>query len=134
MHYMLQVKKNAAAMAEAFVKRDYKIISGGTDNHMMLIDLRNKNITGKDAEKALVKADITVNKNMVPFDDKSPFVTSGIRVGTAAITTRGLKENEMEAIVDLIDQVIQNHENEDMLDQIAVKVNAMMSELPLFVA
>jgi len=134
MHYMLQVKKNASAMAEAFVKRDYKIISGGTDNHMMLIDLRNKNITGKDAEKALVKADITVNKNMVPFDDKSPFVTSGIRIGTAAITTRGLKENEMEAIVELIDQVIMNHENEELLDEIAIKVNAMMSELPLFVA
>ncbi|MBD3862212.1 serine hydroxymethyltransferase [Olleya marilimosa] len=134
MHYMLQVKKNASAMAEAFVKRGYKIISGGTDNHMMLIDLRNKNITGKDAEKALVKADITVNKNMVPFDDKSPFVTSGIRIGTAAITTRGLKENEMEAIVELIDQVIMNHENEELLDEIAIKVNAMMSELPLFVA
>ncbi|MEM5538199.1 serine hydroxymethyltransferase [Olleya sp. AS48] len=134
MHYMLQVKKNASAMADAFVKRDYKIISGGTDNHMMLIDLRNKNITGKDAEKALVKADITVNKNMVPFDDKSPFVTSGIRIGTAAITTRGLKENEMEAIVELIDQVIMNHENEELLDEIAIKVNAMMSELPLFVA
>ncbi|WP_339873674.1 serine hydroxymethyltransferase [Olleya marilimosa] len=134
MHYMLQVKKNASAMAEAFVKRDYKIISGGTDNHMMLIDLRNKNITGKDAEKALVKADITVNKNMVPFDDKSPFVTSGIRIGTAAITTRGLKENEMEAIVELIDQVIMNHENEELLDEVAIKVNAMMSELPLFVS
>ncbi|MFQ3239768.1 MAG: glycine hydroxymethyltransferase [Olleya marilimosa] len=134
MHYMLQVKKNASAMAEAFVKRGYKIISGGTDNHMMLIDLRNKNITGKDAEKALVKADITVNKNMVPFDDKSPFVTSGIRIGTAAITTRGLKENEMEAIVELIDQVIMNHENEELLDEIAIKVNAMMSELPLFVS
>ena len=134
MHYMLQVKKNASAMAEAFVKRGYKIISGGTDNHMMLIDLRNKNITGKDAEKALVKADITVNKNMVPFDDKSPFVTSGIRIGTAAITTRGLKENEMEAIVELIDQVIMNHENEELLDEIAIKVNAMMSELPFFVA
>ena len=134
MHYMLQVKKNASAMADAFVKRGYKIISGGTDNHMMLIDLRNKNITGKDAEKALVKADITVNKNMVPFDDKSPFVTSGIRIGTAAITTRGLKENEMEAIVELIDQVIMNHENEELLDEIAIKVNAMMSELPLFVA
>ena len=114
MHYMLQVKKNASAMAEAFVKRGYKIISGGTDNHMMLIDLRNK--------------------NMVPFDDKSPFVTSGIRIGTAAITTRGLKENEMEAIVELIDQVIMNHENEELLDEIAIKVNAMMSELPLFVA
>ena len=134
MHYMLQVKKNASAMAEAFVKRGYKIISGGTDNHMMLIDLRNKNITGKDAEKALVKADITVNKNMVPFDDKSPFVTSGIRIGTAAITTRGLKENEMEAIVELIDQVIMNHENEELLDEVAIKVNAMMSELPLFVS
>jgi len=134
MHYMLQVKKNASAMADAFVKRGYKIISGGTDNHMMLIDLRNKNITGKDAEKALVKADITVNKNMVPFDDKSPFVTSGIRIGTAAITTRGLKETEMEAIVELIDQVIMNHENEELLDEIAIKVNAMMSELPLFVA
>ncbi|QCE43360.1 serine hydroxymethyltransferase [Psychroserpens sp. NJDZ02] len=132
--YMLQVKKNASAMADAFVKRGYKIISGGTDNHMMLIDLRNKNITGKDAEKALVKADITVNKNMVPFDDKSPFVTSGIRIGTAAITTRGLKENEMEAIVELIDQVLMNHENEDLLEEIAIKVNAMMSELPLFVA
>lgn len=134
MHYMLQVKKNAAAMAEAFVKRDYKIISGGTDNHMMLIDLRNKDITGKDAEKALVKADITVNKNMVPFDDKSPFVTSGIRIGTAAITTRGLKEDQMEVIVDLIDEVIKNHDNEDKLDEIAIKVNAMMSDLPLFVA
>ena len=134
MHYMLQVKKNASAMADAFVKRGYKIISGGTDNHMMLIDLRNKNITGKDAEKALVKADITVNKNMVPFDDKSPFVTSGIRIGTAAITTRGLKENEMEAIVELIDQVIMNHENEELLDEVAIKVNAMMSELPLFVS
>ncbi|WP_034057918.1 serine hydroxymethyltransferase [Lacinutrix jangbogonensis] len=132
MHYMLQVKKNADVMASAFVARDYKIISGGTDNHMMLIDLRNKNITGKDAEKALVKADITVNKNMVPFDDKSPFVTSGIRIGTAAITTRGLKEDEMEAIVDLIDEVINNHDNDAVLEAIAVKVNAMMSDLPLF--
>ena len=96
LHYILQVKKNAEAMAEAFVARGYHVISGGTDNHMMLIDLRNKNITGKDAEQALVKADITVNKNMVPFDDKSPFVTSGIRVGTAAVTTRGLKEADME--------------------------------------
>ena len=95
MHYILQVKKNAAAMASAFVKRGYHIISGGTDNHMMLIDLRNKNITGKQAEEALGKADITVNKNMVPFDDKSPFVTSGIRVGTAAITTR---KNDKELI------------------------------------
>ncbi len=132
MDYMLQVKKNAAAMAKGFVDRGYKIISGGTDNHMMLIDLRNKNITGKDAEKALVKADITVNKNMVPFDDKSPFVTSGIRIGTSAITSRGLKENEMEAIVDLIDEVIMNYEDEDKLEAIGGKVNAMMSGLPLF--
>lgn len=130
--YMLQVKKNAAAMANAFMKKDYGIISGGTDNHMMLIDLRNKNITGKDAEKALVKADITVNKNMVPFDDKSPFVTSGIRIGTAAITTRGLKEEDMSGIVALIDEVLTNHENEDVLEKVAGKVNAMMSNLPLF--
>ena len=130
--YMLQVKKNAAAMAEAFMKKDYGIISGGTDNHMMLIDLRNKNITGKDAEKALVKADITVNKNMVPFDDKSPFVTSGIRIGTAAITTRGLKEEDISGIVALIDEVLTNYENEDVLEKVAGKVNAMMSNLPLF--
>ncbi|MFC4722098.1 serine hydroxymethyltransferase [Geojedonia litorea] len=132
MHYMLQVKKNAAAMAKAFVAKDYHIISGGTDNHMMLIDLRNKNITGKDAEEALVKADITVNKNMVPFDDKSPFVTSGIRVGTAAVTTRGLKEADMQTIVDLIDEVINNYENEAVLEAVADKVNSMMKGLPLF--
>ncbi|EDP69831.1 glycine hydroxymethyltransferase, partial [Flavobacteriales bacterium ALC-1] len=108
MHYMLRVKHNADAMAKAFVAKDYNLISGGTDNHMMLIDLRNKNITGKDAENALVKADITVNKNMVPFDTESPFVTSGIRVGTPAITTRGLKENDMTYVVDLIDEVINN--------------------------
>lgn len=131
-HYILQVKKNAQAMAEAFVKRGYDIISGGTDNHMMLIDLRNKNITGKDAEKTLGKADITVNKNMVPFDDKSPFVTSGIRVGTAAITTRGLKENDMETIVDFIDRAIQNYDNDDALEQIAEEVSEMMSDKPLF--
>lgn len=132
MHYMLQVKQNAAAMASAFVSRGYHIISGGTDNHMMLIDLRNKNITGKAAEEALGKADITVNKNMVPFDDKSPFVTSGIRVGTAAITTRGLKESDMETIVGFIDDVIKNHDNEEQLETIADKVNAMMSDKPLF--
>ena len=132
LHYMLQVKKNAEAMAKAFVDRGYHIISGGTDNHMMLIDLRNKNITGKDAEQALVKADITVNKNMVPFDDKSPFVTSGIRVGTPAITTRGLKEDDMEGIVALIDDVITNYQDDDKLETIAGKVNAMMSGLPLF--
>lgn len=133
LHYQIQVKKNAATMAEAFMKKGYKIISGGTDNHMMLIDLRNKNISGKDAEKALVKADITVNKNMVPFDDKSPFVTSGIRIGVAAVTTRGLKEKDMAGIVDLVDEVIKNHENEAKLEEIAEKVNEMMSDLPLFV-
>ena len=133
MHYSLQVKKNAEAMAKAFVDRGYHIISGGTDNHMMLIDLRNKNITGKDAEQALVKADITVNKNMVPFDDKSPFVTSGIRVGTPAITTRGLKETDMEGVVALIDEVIQNYENESVLEAVATKVNTLMSHRPLFV-
>jgi glycine hydroxymethyltransferase len=133
MHYILQVKKNAAAMAEAFVSRGYHIISGGTDNHMMLIDLRNKNITGKDTEQALVKADITVNKNMVPFDDKSPFVTSGIRVGTAAVTTRGLKESDMETIVGFMDEVISNYENEAVLEHVAEQVNNMMKDLLLFV-
>jgi glycine hydroxymethyltransferase len=132
MHYILQVKNNADAMARAFVTKDYNIISGGTDNHMMLIDLRNKNITGKDAEQALVKADITVNKNMVPFDDKSPFVTSGIRVGTPAITTRGLKETDMEIIVSLIDQVIRNYEDDSTLAEVANKVNSLMSDRPLF--
>ncbi|MGB3607564.1 serine hydroxymethyltransferase, partial [Psychroserpens sp.] len=126
LHYMMQVKQNAAAMAKAFVDLDYHIISGGTDNHMMLIDLRNKNITGKAAEEALGKADITVNKNMVPFDDKSPFVTSGIRIGTAAVTTRGLKDAEMGAIVELIDEAIHNYEDEHKLEAIAKKVNAMM--------
>jgi glycine hydroxymethyltransferase len=132
MHYILQVKNNADAMARAFVSKDYNIISGGTDNHMMLIDLRNKNITGKDAEQALVKADITVNKNMVPFDDKSPFVTSGIRVGTPAITTRGLKENDMEVIVSFIDEVIRNYEDDSVLTAVANKVNSLMSDRPLF--
>ncbi len=131
--YARQLQKNAKAMAAAFVKRGYNIISGGTDNHMMLIDLRNKNISGKEAENALVKAEITVNKNMVPFDDKSPFVTSGIRVGTAAITTRGLVEADMETIVDLMDRVIQDHTNEELLEQIADEVNEMMSERPIFV-
>lgn len=130
--YSLQVKKNAKAMAKALVNRDYNIISGGTDNHMMLIDLRNKDITGKDAEQALVKADITVNKNMVPFDDKSPFVTSGIRIGTPAITTRGLLEDDMEGIVALIDEVITNYQDESKLEAIAGKVNSLMSDRPLF--
>ncbi|MEM8522274.1 serine hydroxymethyltransferase [Flavobacterium sp. PL12] len=131
--YALQLQKNANAMADAFVKRGYEIISGGTDNHMMLIDLRNKNISGKDAENALVKAEITVNKNMVPFDDKSPFVTSGIRVGTAAITTRGLVESDMETIVDLIDRVLVDHTNEDVIEAVASEVNEMMSERAIFV-
>ena len=133
LHYILQVKKNADAMAKAFVKRDYHLISGGTDNHMMLIDLRNKNITGKDAEQALVKADITVNKNMVPFDTQSPFVTSGIRVGTPAITTRGLVESDMETVVDLIDQVLKNRDDEAKLEAISKQVHALMSHRPLFV-
>ncbi|MCG2430980.1 serine hydroxymethyltransferase [Aequorivita xiaoshiensis] len=132
LHYMVQVKKNAAVMAQHFVDKGYDLISGGTDNHMMLIDLRNKNISGKEAEEALSKADITVNKNMVPFDDKSPFVTSGIRVGTAAVTTRGLVEKDMGKIVDLIDEVIMNHDNEAKLESIAEEVNKMMSGLPLF--
>ena len=130
--YMEQVQKNAQAMAKAFVARDYHLISGGTDNHLMLIDLRNKNITGKDAELALVKAEITANKNMVPFDDKSPFVTSGIRVGTAAITTRGLKEEEMETIVDLIDRVINNYQDEAVLAEVAQEVHALMQGRALF--
>lgn len=132
LNYMIQVKKNAAAMAAAFVAKDYNIISGGTDNHMMLIDLRNKDITGKDAEKVLVKADITANKNMVPFDDKSPFITSGIRFGTAAITTRGLKEKEMDTIVDLVDRVLSNPENEEVISKVRGEVNALMQGRALF--
>ena len=130
--YMHRVKKNAEAMAGAFVSRGYKLISEGTDNHMMLIDLRNKNITGKDAELALVKAEITTNKNMVPFDDKSPFVTSGIRVGTAAITTRGLVEADMETIVDLIDRVMQATEDEAALKAIGKEVHQLMAGHDLF--
>ncbi|MBT8204453.1 MAG: serine hydroxymethyltransferase [Eudoraea sp.] len=132
LHYMIQVKKNAAAMAAAFVARDYHIISGGTDNHVMLIDLRNKNITGKDAERVLETADITANKNMVPFDDKSPFVTSGIRFGTAAITTRGMKEADMETIVDYIDRVLSNPEDEAEIGKVKTEVNDLMSGKPLF--
>ena len=132
LHYQIQVKKNAAAMAKAFVAKNYHLISGGTDNHVMLIDLRNKNITGKEAEAALGKAEITVNKNMVPFDDKSPFVTSGIRIGTPAVTTRGLKEDDMIVIVDLIDEVINNSENEDILKSVKEKVHNLMSHRPLF--
>lgn len=133
LEYQLQVKENAAAMASVFVDKGYDLISGGTDNHMMLIDLRNKNISGKDAEIALGKADITVNKNMVPFDDKSPFVTSGIRVGTAAITTRGLKESDMETVVGFIDEALQNVDNDEALHEIGERVSDMMSHRRLFV-
>ncbi|WP_291399386.1 serine hydroxymethyltransferase [Daejeonella sp.] len=132
MKYIIQVKKNAEAMAAAFVSRGYQLISGGTDNHMMLIDLRNKNITGKDAENALGEASITVNKNMVPFDDKSPFVTSGIRVGTAAVTTRGLKEKHMEKIVELIDEVITKPDSATNAKKVSKKVNEMMGKHPLY--
>lgn len=130
--YIKQVLDNARKMAEAFVARGYQVISGGTDNHSMLIDLRSKNITGKEAENALIEADITVNKNMVPFDDKSPFVTSGMRIGTPAITTRGLKEDDMEAIVELIDRVIENRENAGEISKIKNEVNKMMRKYPLF--
>lgn len=132
MKYIIQVKKNASAMADAFVQRGYELISGGTDNHLMLIDLRNKNINGKVAEAALGNADITVNKNMVPFDDKSPFVTSGIRVGTAAITTRGLKEKHMEKIVDYIDMILTDPENESVVKKVRKKIHEMMEEHPLY--
>jgi len=130
--YIKQVGANAQAMAKAFVAKGYGIISGGTDNHLMLIDLRNKNITGKLAENSLEKADITVNKNMVPFDDKSPFVTSGFRVGTAAITSRGLKETEMATIVDLIDEVLTNPEDEQTINSVKEKVQALVSRFPLY--
>ena len=134
LQYILRVRKNAQAMAKAFVDRGYHLISGGTDNHMMLVDLRNKNISGKQAEQALVKAEITANKNMVPFDEKSPFVTSGIRFGTAAITTRGLKAEDMEPVVSLIDEVIQQPENENVIEGVAEQVHKMMSHRPLFKA
>lgn len=133
MKYVIQVKKNAGAMAEAFVERGYQLISGGTDNHMMLIDLRNKNITGKDAENALGEAAITVNKNMVPFDDKSPFVTSGIRVGTAAVTTRGLKEKQMAKVVELIDEIISRPDSVTHAKKVRKKVNEMMEKHPLYI-
>ncbi len=132
--YILQVKKNAEVMAKAFVDRGYKVISGGTDNHLMLIDLRSKfpDITGKIVEKTLERADITINKNMVPFDSRSPFQTSGLRVGTPAITTRGLKEEHMEPIVELIDEVISDIENEAVIASVRKRVNEMMGGFPLF--
>ena len=130
--YMVRVRNNAKAMANELSKRNYNLISGGTDNHLMLIDLRNKKITGKEAEEALVKADITANKNMVPFDDKSPFVTSGIRFGTAAITTRGIDNSEIIKIVDLIDEVIKNYNDDFIIKQVKTKVNSLMSGKKLF--
>ncbi|MCC5919504.1 MAG: serine hydroxymethyltransferase [Cyclobacteriaceae bacterium] len=132
MHYIMQVKKNAHAMAEAFVGKGYQIISGGTDNHSMLIDLSNKNLTGKNAEESLGKADITINKNMVPFDERSPFVTSGMRIGTAAVTTRGLAESDMLELVDFIDDALRNFENESKLAEIKKAVNEKMTAFPLF--
>lgn len=130
--YCMQVIKNAKTMADEFVRRGYKVISGGTDNHLMLIDLRSKNVTGKQAENALVKADITVNKNMVPFDDKSPFVTSGMRVGTAAVTTRGLSEKEMIKVVDMIDRVVRNPESEEVISAVKKDVHKLMDDFPLY--
>ena len=132
--YQKQVKANAAAMAKRFTELGYAIVSGGTDNHCMLIDLRNKfpEITGKLVENTLVKADITINKNMVPFDSRSPFQTSGIRVGTPAITTRGLKENEIAKVVDLIDRVISHIEDEKVIAEVRGEVNALMAGRPLF--
>lgn len=132
--YMLQVKKNATAMSEAFVNKGYHVISEGTDNHLMLIDLRNKfpELTGRKVENTLVLADITVNKNMVPFDSRSPFQTSGLRVGTPAITTRGLVEEDMVPIVDMIDEVISDIENEDAINSVKKRVNKMMKEFPMF--
>lgn len=130
--YSQQVIKNAAVMANGFVAKGYQIISGGTDNHCMLIDLRSKGLNGKESENALIKADITVNKNMVPFDTQSPLVTSGIRVGTAAITTRGITEKEIPQIVDLIDEVLMNRTNETSIQNVKTKVNKLMKDLPLF--
>ncbi len=132
MKYILQVKKNGAAIAQAFTDRGYEIVSGGTDNHLVLIDLRNKNVTGKAAENALVKADITINKNMVPYDDKSPFITSGIRIGTAAVTTRGMKEKQMDAIVALIDEVINDPDNQHSLERVRKKVHKLTEKFPLY--
>ena len=132
LHYMVQVKKNAAKMAAVFLEKGYKIISDGTDNHMMLIDLRNKDVSGKEAEEALDKAGITVNKNMVPFDDKSPFVTSGIRVGTAAVTTRGLSEADMPKIVDLMDRVISDINDDTAIEKVKNEVFELMKGRPLF--
>jgi glycine hydroxymethyltransferase len=130
--YGKQVIRNAKVMAHEFISRGYEIISGGTENHCMLIDLRNKNITGKDAEKALVLADITTNKNMVPFDSQSPFITSGIRVGTPAITTRGVNEEVIPYIVELIDKVIMNYDDKIVISDVKKSVNDLMNKYPIF--
>ena len=132
MHYVIQVRKNAQIMAARFIEKGYKVISNGTDNHLMLIDLRSKGLTGKQAENALASADITINKNMVPFDDKSPFVTSGMRIGTAAVTTRGMLEEDMLRTADLIDDVIMNHEDPDKIADIKSQVNSWMVNFPLY--
>jgi glycine hydroxymethyltransferase len=131
-HYAIQIQSNAQAMAAALVSRGYQIISGGTDNHLMLIDLRNKNITGKKAQETLDRAHITLNKNAVPFDDKSPFVTSGIRVGVPAITTRGMKEKDMETVVSLIDKVLMNIDNETVITTVKGEVKDLMQQFPLY--
>lgn len=131
-NYMKQVKENAAVMADEFINREYNIVSGGTENHSMLIDLRSKGVTGKDAENALVRADITVNKNMVPFDTESPFVTSGIRVGTPALTSRGVVATEIPQIVELIDKVLTNISDDSVIDSVRRDVNALMGHRPLF--
>ena len=130
--YAKQIQRNAQAMARAFVAKDYGIISNGTDNHLMLIDLRNKNITGKKAQETLDKAHITLNKNAVPFDDKSPFVTSGIRVGVPAVTTRGMKEEHMQTVVDLIDRVLMNIDDENLIKKTADEVHGFMEQFPLY--
>ena len=130
--YAKQVQSNAQAMSKAFLSKGYDIISGGTDNHLMLIDLRPKGLSGKLAENTLIQADITINKNMVPFDDKSPFVTSGMRVGTAAMTTRGLKETDMAQIVEMVDKALMNHDNEAVLKSIKGEVNEWVKQFPLY--
>ncbi len=130
--YARQVVRNAKALADELMAQGLKLVTDGTDNHLMLIDLRSKGITGKDAENTLIKADITINKNMVPFDDKSPFVTSGMRVGTAAITTRGMKENDMERVVELIDTVLMNINNEEAINDVGNQVNEWMKSFPLY--
>lgn len=132
LQYVVQVSKNAKVMAKSFIDKGYKVISDGTDNHMMLIDLRSKGLTGKIAENTLIKADITINKNMVPFDDQSPFVTSGMRIGTAAVTTRGMKEDDMSKIVDLIDRVLTQHKDDEALRTIKTEINNWMNNFPLY--